>query len=137
MVFALCFAAPCQAALGADLASVQADQQAWAASATQADVAGSTLHTQALPEGLVVRQYVDTSGRVFAVAWSGPVLPDFARLLGTYYAVYADAVHRQKRSVSVRRADVVMESGGMMRAFHGRAYLPALLPFGLTDKDVR
>jgi hypothetical protein len=123
--------------LGADLASVEADQKAWDASSTQAVLAGATRLTQTLPDGITVRQYVDASGCVFAVAWEGPVLPDFVRLLGAHFAVYAQAVRQQKHGVSVRGADLVIESGGMMRSFSGRAYLPGKLPAGLSQQDLR
>jgi hypothetical protein len=80
---------------------------------------------------------VDHDGLVFAVAWEGPLLPDFARLLGSAYPVYQEALRQQKRGVSVQGAELVIESGGMMRAFNGRAYLPGRLPAGLTAQDIR
>ena len=118
------------AALGGDAASVQADQQAWGATAAQTALSGVTLQTQTLANGTTVRQYLDANGLVFAVAWEGPVLPDFVRLLGNQFASYQDALQVQRRGVSVHTAAVVIESGGMMRAFAGRAYLPANVPAG-------
>jgi hypothetical protein len=122
--------------LGGDLASVQADQQAWAGSTIQTRLASVTLHTQSLPDGLVVRQYVDAAGLVFAVGWEGPVLPDFERLLGPHFAAYALAQRQQKRGVNVQSTEVVIESGGMMRSFAGRAYLPGKLPVNLSAQDI-
>ena len=124
------------AKLGSDLASVQSDQLAWGATATQTALAGATLVTQSLPNGLTVRQYLDPAGIVFAVAWDGPVLPDFERLLGSSYATYDDAVRKQRRGVTLQNANLVIESGGMMRAFTGRAYLPEKLPPALTAQDI-
>ncbi len=124
------------AKLGGDLASVQSDQQAWAATAIQTPLASATLITQSLPSGLTVRQYLDATGLVFAVGWEGPVLPDFARLLGNHYPAYDNALRTQRRGVLVQNANVVLESGGMMRAFSGRAYLPAKLPHSLTAQDI-
>jgi hypothetical protein len=125
------------AKLGGDAASVQADQQAWAASSTSAMLGSATLHTQTLPNGLTLRQYVDASGSVFAVAWSGPVLPDFERLLGSSYPRYSEALRMQRRGISLHDADLVIESSGMMRAFSGRAYLPHKLPATLVVQDIR
>lgn len=125
------------AVLGGDAASVASDQQTWTATDTQSTVAVATLHSQLLPNGVTVRQYLDSSGRVFAVAWSGPVLPDFARLLGAYYPSYSDAIRQQARGVHVQSATLVIESGGMMRAFVGRAYLPNRLPAGFTAQDIQ
>jgi len=126
------------AKLDGDLASVQADQQAWGASTNQTTLAsGATLFTQTLPEGVTVRQYVGTDGRVVAVGWDGPTLPDFARLLGTHFSIYLDAVRQQKRGVSVQGATLVIESGGRMGSFAGRAYLPGQLPARLSAQDIR
>jgi hypothetical protein len=94
------------------------------------------LVSQSLPNGLTVRQYLDPAGSVFAVAWEGPVLPDFEILLGVHYPAYDNAVRTQRRGVSVHNANLILESGGMMRAFSGRAYLPAKLPLSLTAQDI-
>jgi hypothetical protein len=125
------------AKLGGDLASVQADQQAWGGTVTQTPLTGATLYAQSLPDGQLVRQYVDAAGLVFAVAWEGTVLPDFERLLGASFQTYTAAQRQQKRGVSVQNTDVVIESGGMMRSFAGRAYLPTKLPVSLTAQDIR
>lgn len=130
----------CQAKLAGDRASVLADQTAWGASSSQAPVGSATgvsVYTQTLDNGVTVRQYVDAAGTVFGVAWEGPVLPDFARLLGDHFAAFTDAQRQQKRGVRVQNADLVIESGGMMRSFAGRAYLPARLPATLTTQDIR
>ena len=125
------------AKLGGDLASVQSDALAFGAISNPSALAGATLYTQTLPNGVTVRQYLSAAGVVFAVGWEGPVLPDFERLLGMHYPTYALAVRQQKRGVSVQTADVVIESGGMMRAFTGRAYLPPSLPVTLNAQDIR
>lgn len=129
-----------QARLDGDRASVLADQSAWGAGSSQTPVgsaSGASVYTQTLSNGLTVRQYVDAAGLVFAVAWEGPVQPDFARLLGDHFASFADAQRQQKRGVNLQTANLVIESGGMMRAFTGRAYLPAKLPATLTVQDIR
>ncbi len=125
------------AALAGDLASVSSDTLAFGASTSQTALGTATVYTQTLSNGLLVRQYVDAIGLVFAVAWEGPVLPDFERLLGAAYQTYAVAVRQQKRGVTIQTPDLVIESGGMMRSFAGRAFLPAKLPSNLTAKDIR
>jgi hypothetical protein len=136
-LFGLVFSNLACAKLGGDLASVQSDTQAFAATTRQSALTGAIVHTQTLPNALVIRQYVDATGVVFAVGWEGPVLPDFQRLLGAHYSSYVDAARQQMRGVSVQGPALVIESGGMMRAFSGRAYLPALLPRSLTVQDIR
>ncbi len=125
------------AALGGDAASVLADQQAMAASASTSYLAGTTLHTQTLPNGVTVRQYVDAAGHVFALGWEGPVPPDLQRLLGTHFAAYQEAMRQQRRGVQLHSATLVLESGGMMRAFFGRAYLPGQVPAALDAQSIR
>lgn len=130
-------AAGAQAGLGGTLASVHEDAQAFAARSSQAVQGTATVFSQTLPNSLTVRQYVDVNGLVFAVGWEGPVLPDLERLLGPFHPVYALAVRQQKRGVSVQTPELVIESGGMMRAFNGRALLPAKLPAGIAPQDIR
>ena len=136
-LLALLFPASVWATLGADLASVQSNAQAWGASVTQTAAAGATVFGQSLANGVTVRQYVNTSGLVFALGWEGPVQPDFERLLGSYFQTYTTAQRQQRRGVNVQSATVVIESGGMMRSFSGRAYLPSGLPAGLAAQDIR
>jgi len=129
-----------RAALAGDWASVQSDAQAFSANTTLSSQTANgavTVYTQALPNGVVVRQYVDATGFVFAVGWDGPVMPDFVRLLGDYFPSYQEALRQQRRGVSVNRADLVLEAGGAMRGFYGRAWLPARLPSGFTGRDIR
>ncbi len=136
-VGSLFLCSPAWAVLGGDLASVRGDALAWNASISQSALSGATLHSLLLPNGVTVREYVDAAGTVFAVAWEGPVQPDFVRLLGSSFAIYQEALRKPGRSVGVNNADLVLESGGRMRAFHGRAYLPARLPAALSTRDIR
>ena len=67
-------------------------------------------------------------------------MPDLEPLLGSHYAAFRQAASRtgRRRSAVVLRAeDLVVESGGHMRAFRGRAYLPGLVPRELTAAVVR
>lgn len=87
-----------------------------------------------LDSGTLVREYVGASGAVFAVSWSGPFLPDLRTLLGERFATLTAATaagrQRGRGQVRVADADVVIESGGHMRAWSGRAWLPGALPAG-------
>ena len=86
-------------------------------------------------DGTVVREYVSSEGMVFGVAWQGPKLPDLSALLGEYFPRYQAAlpvpVHR-RTPVSVHTDGLIVEIDGQMRAFHGRAYLPNLMPSRLA-----
>lgn len=127
----------CWAALGGNLASVNSDQQAWNATQTSTVMTGASVYALTLPNGVIVREFTDATGNVFAVAWEGPVMPDFQRLLGSYFGSYQEALNTQSRGVHVKTTTLVIESGGMMRSFKGRAYLPNLLPASLSATDIR
>jgi len=91
--------------------------------------------------GVRVREYLNRDGVVFAVSWAGPVLPDLQRLLGTHFAAYTTALAALDhpglhRSVRVASSDLVVESGGHLRAYAGRAYLPALIPAGVSAAEL-
>ncbi|MBB3256374.1 hypothetical protein F4827_001207 [Paraburkholderia bannensis] len=108
---------------------------------------GSTVRvTQAVDAGgTLVREYVATaSGEVFAYTWQGPSAPDLYTLLGHYADDYqrgALALHIAGRDgLHAARVDtpgVIVESGGLMRSYVGRAWLPGALPAGVTEGDLR
>lgn len=134
----LVFASVVRAELAGDLASVSRDAQAFGATTSSQTLQGvATVYTQSIPNGVTVRQYVDTAGLVFGVAWEGPVLPDFERLLGASFQTYMAAVRQQRRGVAIQTPELVIESGGMMRSFIGRAYLTSKLPVNLSAQDIR
>ena len=93
-----------------------------------------------LPSGTVVREYVTGSGVVFAVSWNGPFLPDLRALLGQHFETLArEAARRPKAGhshISIEHPEVVIDSGGHMRAYAGRAWLPGQLPAGLTPDAI-
>jgi Protein of unknown function (DUF2844) len=101
---------------------------------------GATVQTLTLSSGTVVREYVSTAGVVFAVSWQGPVLPQLKQLLGpdnfTQYAG-AQAEHSGHGFAGVNLPGLVVNSGGHMGAFFGRAWLPQSLPAGITAKDIQ
>lgn len=101
-----------------------------------------TQHETQLETGTVVLEYATPAGIVFAVTWQGPVLPDLGALLGHYFSTFKLETERLRLTgrrggpVSVRQADLVMQSGGRMRDFFGHAYVPGLIPIGVSIKDV-
>jgi hypothetical protein len=99
------------------------------------------LRDTTLATGTQVREYVSNSGVVFAVTWDGPFLPDLKALLGKYFdtmAAESARVPRAGRSnIAVSVPEVVIHSGGHMRAFEGSAWIPAEFPAGFTTNDVR
>jgi hypothetical protein len=99
-----------------------------------------TVHEIQTPSGTIVREYVSSAGTVFAVAWQGPVMPDLRQALGIYFDRYIKAVsgeHAGHRRRAIREPDLVVQSNGHMRSFSGRAYLPQLLPQGVSVEEIR
>jgi hypothetical protein len=94
-----------------------------------------------LDSGVTVHEYLDADGRVFAVSWAGPYMPNLKEILGAHFSELTAEVAQRKggdRSrLTVNRSDVVIVSGGHMGAFEGRAWLPSRLPAGLDPRDIK
>ena len=92
--------------------------------------------------GTTISEYANSSGVVFAVAWQGHSMPDLGPLLGSYFSGFkaqADATRNTRNigtPVNISTDTVVVHSGGRMRNFSGNAYVPALVPSGVTISDV-
>jgi hypothetical protein len=94
-----------------------------------------------LASGTQVREYVSDAGLVFALSWNGPMLPNLKALLGKHFDAMVAESARMPRAgraqLAVNEPEVVIHSGGHMRAFEGSAWIPALLPAGFSADDVR
>jgi hypothetical protein len=137
----LCLCAPARAHLGGDVASVQLDSQVMHAPLRSTATQQYDLHEIASGPNVMVREYVAPSGKVFAVTWQAPVMPNLRQLLGNYFDTYVAAASATPRPgghrhVAVVRDDLVVYSAGHVRAFHGKAYIPALLPAGVSIADL-
>ena len=128
------------ATLGGNTASTETDRASMDASLRVLPNALFSVHEIQTASGTKVREFVSPAGSVFAVAWEGPVIPDLRQTLGSYFDRYVAALAGKQaghRQVEVREADFVVQSRGHMRAFSGRAYLPLLMPEGVTVDDLR
>jgi len=87
-----------------------------------------------LASGTELREYVAPSGVIFAIAWSGPTLPDLQTYLGSHFSEFQAAARDVKRRgpLYVHAGQLVVENSGHMRDFHGRAYLEDALPAATT-----
>ena len=99
-----------------------------------------TVSQSTLDSGTVVREYSDAAGKVFAVSWRGPTLPDLRTLLGEKFAVMNGAAGQRTRAghsqLALAQSDLVLVSGGHMRAFAGHAWLPGALPAGFDTATI-
>lgn len=139
----LATAFPAWASLGGDTASIQADQLHMQGSRTTKVAESFTVHEIQSASGTVVREYLSPEGQVFAVAWNGRWMPDLRQLLGGYFEQYRAAVQPPSGARVVRRPIVidqpglVVQIGGHIRAFSGRAYVPEMLPSGVRAEDIQ
>jgi hypothetical protein len=130
------------AALGGDEASVEADRQQMKAQRAVRASANYSVHEITTPYGTTVREYVSPDGKVFGVAWKGQTVPDLHLLLGDYsnqldQAVAAQGIPRRRGPMVIKEPGLVVVSGGHMRAFRGKAYLPSLLPESVQPEDIQ
>jgi hypothetical protein len=131
--------------LGGDSNSVQADQIQMQGTRRMIAAPTHTIHEIQAASGTVVREYVSSDGKVFAVTFHGPWIPDLQQLLGTHFEHYSRAikaqsdanVRRARHPVMVDEPGLTVQIGGHPRAFAGRAYIPELLPAGIRVEDIR
>jgi hypothetical protein len=128
------------ATLGQPEISVQTDvAQTHAAIMSSQDRSGYRVHEIQMPSGTVVREFVAANGNVFAVTWQGPTRPDLRQALGQYFGAFVSAPRSKlsdRRHVQIRQGDLVVQSGGHMRALSGRAYLLSAIPNGVNIGDL-
>jgi hypothetical protein len=138
---------PAHAALGTAPTYAVASQAASTARLAQASsgaAANYTVNQTTLSSGTVVSEYVTANNTVFGLSWRGPTVAPLQTLLGSYFPAYVQglaAVHTANGGgygpAAVRQSALVVETGGHMGAFSGRAYLPQALPQGLSADDIK
>lgn len=92
-----------------------------------------------LPTGTQIKEYATTDNIVVGVSWQGPTLPNLKQLLGQHFDTFAkrpatkDTNHH---NVDFFSDDLVVQSYGQIHNFSGRAYLPKMLPVGISADQV-
>ena len=108
----------------------------------QATSSGATYSvSESTVDGVMIRQYVDSQGKVFGISWKGTDLPPLSELLGTYLPEYKTAVKARgrqfgRRSLKVSTENIVVEGSSRQTDQRGRAYIPASLPQGFDLKEI-
>jgi hypothetical protein len=129
-----------RAALGGDRASIAADEVTLSGTRLVTAAAGWEVHELHLPSGAVVREYLSQSGKVFAIAWAGPVIPNLRLLLGPYFEPYVHSPRKRPSGHHLRvvtTPEWVVQSAGHPQGFVGRAWLPTHLPPSFVLDTVR
>lgn len=97
---------------------------------------------EVVSDATTVREYVSPDGVVFAITWNGYVTPDLTQLLGSYWGEYSAARQKAARTFGTRRHrlatdNIVVERWGHMRDLRGRAYVPGLIPTGVSSDEIQ
>ena len=129
------------AVLGEPASSVVMDRVALAG---QLSITTAPLYTiqEITTSELVLREYVSRD-TVFAVAWRGQRPPNLVSLFGSYFQEYQEAATaassepRMRGMTHLQGPHVVVETGGHPGDIRGRAYLPSLLPSGVTKEMIQ
>jgi hypothetical protein len=136
---AVCVSAPALAALGGDATSVETDRASIKGALRVTTTVDYDIHEIQTPAGGVIHEYVSAQGKVFAVTWRGPGLPDLGQLLGSYSAQLAKAAtgpHYNHHHLRIETPEVVMQSDADLRSRSGHAWVRALLPQSFSLKDI-
>ena len=131
-----------QATLGESPDSVRSDREALSATGVVTKAHHRYTVEQVESDSTTVREYVSPSGVIFAVAWNGLVHQDLRQLLGSYADEYEQALKHtprqwDRRRLRVKANRVIVETWGHMRNLQGRAYIPALIPSGVSIHEVK
>jgi hypothetical protein len=126
------------ATLGEPEISVQADSAKLQSSVKMTDQSLYHVHEMTLPSGTVVREFAGLDGKVFAVSWHGPYMPNLRQTLGKYFDVVTTAprTRADRNHMQIQQGDLVVQNGGHMLSFSGRAYLASAIPAGVTVGDL-
>src|SRR5487761_1351095 len=133
-------AAPSWAVLGQPVQSVHSDQIRLHGQLRSISRQGYSVQQITAADGTVIKEYVSPAGVVFGVSWQGVAMPDLSQLLGYYFPQFQHASRsavRRRQALVVLTDRLVVESGGHMRAFRGRAYVPGLLPNNISPAVVK
>lgn len=137
--------APAKAGLGDTVASVQADRISMKGQLRETAGAGYSVEEITAASGTVVREFVSSSGVVFAVSWNGPAMPNLPQTFGPYFTQYQNAVQAQRAQgvhdrghnhLQIRTSSLIVHAGGHMRQYFGFAYVPSLMPQNLSPSDL-
>jgi hypothetical protein len=128
------------AALGGDVSSVLHDHAVIGATAMIDARSGYDVYAGTSADGRELREYVDRSGRVFAVAWKGTRPQNIAALLGESASRYVAAATRHQNGhhiVNISEPDLALSVVKLPGGWVGHAVLPQAVPAGVARSDLR
>lgn len=99
---------------------------------------GYSVNDIVMVSGTVIREYISPASIVFGVGWNGPTMPDLQRVLGSSAGEVTAAANTPNsgRTLNITTGTLVLHSGGHMRFFRGNAYIPLLVPVGVSPDNI-
>lgn len=138
---AVALAPAAEAGLGEGVDSVARDHATLRAhAATLVPMQAYDRHELVTADGGRVREYASRDGTVFAVTFSGRTMPDLRALLGSQYPDYiaaTSALRMNHKVLAINGPGLVMEVVKAPRSITGSAHVPALLPSGVSARELR
>jgi hypothetical protein len=141
LAIALAVPAVVSAELGGSESSIDTDRARLQAAQTGFTRLDSyAVHELRSAPGTTIREFVSSTGTVFAVSWRGPWMPDLQQLLGPYFQEYQQTVRqvriarRGRGPLQIQTPTMVVGITGVPRAFSGTVLIPRLAPPGV-DAD--
>ena len=88
-----------------------------------------------------IKEYVSSSGIVFAVSWIGNHHPDLSTLLGSHWDEYQQKLakkrHKHLKHSKTKTSRIIVEKGGHVRSIYGKAYILDLMPTGVVPSELK
>ena len=131
------------AALGLSIESIEADKASLSAVEKATTVKPKYSVKEIKTGGTNIREYISLDGVVFGIAWDGITHPDLNILLGNYASEYKDGFKKNppkagiKSHNTLKTNNIVVKKWGHMRNLHGKAYIPSLIPEGVTPDEIK
>lgn len=96
----------------------------------------------AVDNALTIKEFVDSTGLVYAVRWQGSHPPDLNSLLGQYFPEYKMALvstpfRAPRRGVAATSNNLQIAQFGHPGALTGIIYLKNSLPSGIQPEDLK
>jgi Protein of unknown function (DUF2844) len=137
---ASCFAISAHAGLGESADSIARDHGALQAQTdNKTTTATYDRHEITMASGTRVREYLSKTGKVFAVSWSGPTLPDLKTVLAEHYADFVSAASAPRHNhhvLTISTPEFVLQNSRLPRGFAGHAHIPSLVPAGTSAAEL-
>lgn len=134
--------------LGGTTDTVESDAQSLGAALNASNTTTNSAYTVRTMNvhGTLIREYISSAGSVFGVAWSGKKHPNFRALLGEYTSEFDSGLKDEASSKKMRRGvpghfiqtdHLVAKYSGHPGHMTGQAYVPDLIPQGVTPDEIK